>query len=128
MVLRVRRSIVVGILALTACGGGSSTPATTTRPPDQPAPPVVAVTLTSTGCSPQSFSLRQGPTLFQVTNPGASVTEMEIQDAAGHLVNDVEGVGKGRTRSFLVNLRLGVEYRVRCPETQKPWGSITVTP
>jgi hypothetical protein len=83
-----------------------------------------------TGCSPASFSLPAGLATFQVTNPrpGAKVTEMEVQDDAGHLVNDVEGVQAGHTRSFTVDLRAGRTYRVRCPETQRPGGTITVLP
>ena len=84
------------------------------RPADDPGPPVIKVTLTKTGCSPQSFTLKPGPVRFSVTNPeppeksevglhddpNGRPTEMEIQNAQGHEINDVEGVQPGRTGRF----------------------------
>jgi len=142
--VRSRRSTlaVIGLAAAAVLPACSSSSSPAVRPPDQPGPPIIPVTLTATGCSPQSFTLPAGPVIFQVTNPPSATpvsvgahydsnhrpTEMEVQNAAGHEINDVEGVVPGRTRSFLVNLELGKTYRARCPETQIPWGTITVTP
>ncbi len=109
-----------------ACGASSAHPRSA-RAADDPAPPEVLVTLGDGGCSPTELSLPAGPVVFKVTNPGTTrVSEMEVQSANGHVVNDVEGVGPGRTRSFVVNLRAGLTYRVRCPETALTGGIITV--
>jgi uncharacterized cupredoxin-like copper-binding protein len=131
---------LVAVAWLAGCSG-SSDDAAKIRPPDGPSPPVVPVTLVSHGCDPQSFQLKAGYVIFKVTNPSTGdkgigkhedqegrPTEMEIQDAKGHAINDVEGVQPGRTRSFVVKLEAGQKYRVRCPEEQVPWGTITVVP
>jgi uncharacterized cupredoxin-like copper-binding protein len=126
------------ISVLDGCGSSGSDKL---RPPDGPPPPEVSVTLTKTGCSPQNFRLKAGYVIFKVTNPPTGdsgiglhddkegrPTEMEVQNAQGHAINDVEGVQPGHTRSFLVKLEAGKTYRAACPEDQKPWGTITVTP
>ena len=139
---RHRAAGVLAFVAVVLLGTCSSSGGPKARPADDPGPPVINVTLTKTGCSPQSFTLKPGPVRFSVTNPeppektkvglhddpSGRPTEMEIQNAQGHEINDVEGVQPGRTRSFLVNLEAHKTYRVRCPETQTPWGTITVTP
>jgi uncharacterized cupredoxin-like copper-binding protein len=133
-------SAIVGIALVvmsSACGSSSAAPKA--RPQDQPGPLQVKVTLVKSGCNPQSFRLKPGYVTFVVTNPASAdkgigkhedsegrPTEMEIQDAQGHEINDVEGVQPGRTRSFTVKLEAGKAYRVRCPEEQVPWGTITV--
>jgi uncharacterized cupredoxin-like copper-binding protein len=95
--------------------------------PDDPSAPTVTVTLTDDGCQPSSFDLAAGDVVFKVTNGGTTkVTEMEVQDANGHLRGDVEGVRPGQTRSFVVTLKLGDSYRVRCPEDAPAGGTITV--
>jgi uncharacterized cupredoxin-like copper-binding protein len=132
-------AVVALMTALSACSSSGSDKA---RPADDPAPPQVKVTLTNSGCSPGSFRLKPGYVTFVVTNPEAGdasgvglhsdtegrPTEMEIQDSKGHEVNEVEGVKEGTTRSFTLKLEEGKTYRVRCPEDQKPWGTITVVP
>lgn len=128
--------VVAVVSMLSACGSSSGPKA---RPADSPAPPQVNVTLTKSGCNPQSFRLKAGYVIFKVTNPATGdsgvglhkdrqgrPTEMEVENAQGHAINDVEGVKPGLTRSFLVKIEAGKTYRVRCPETQVPWGTITV--
>lgn len=120
--MRATLLVVTAVLAIAACGENESGHTV----PTDVSTPVVAVTLADTGCNPTDFTLGPGPVIFRVTNPGAKVTEMEVQDAQGHVINDVEGVTAGHTRSFVVNLISGTTYRVRCPETAKTGGQITV--
>ena len=95
--------------------------------PDDPSVPTIPVTLTDAGCQPTSIDLPAGDVVFKVTNGGTTrVTEMEVQDANGHLRGDVEGVEPGQTRSFVVTLKAGSTYRVRCPEDAPTGGTITV--
>jgi len=110
---------------LVSCGG-TAEPATPSIDPAAPPPPTIAVTLTDEGCDPRDFHLAPGIVVFAVSNPnGARVKEMEIQDTDHHVRGDVEGVGKGATRSLIVDLRAG-SYLVRCPEDAADGGLITV--
>jgi len=87
---------------------------------------VIAVTLSDAGCTPESFSLHPGTTIFSVTNSGSTdVEEMEIRDQQGHVRGDVEDVQPGETRSFVVDLPVG-SYIVRCPEDATTGGTVTV--
>lgn len=115
---------VLSVLGLSACSGsGSSSP----RPLDDPGAAQVPVTLTDQGCNPTDFALHAGSVVFVVTNPSTKkVTEMEVQDANGHVRGDIEGVTAGHTRSFRVVLQAGATYRVRCPESAPTGGSIVV--
>ncbi len=109
------------------CGSSGSGPAATSGPatPTSTAP-VIAVTLSDQGCTPDSFSLHPGTTIFSVTNSGSTdVEEMEIRDQQGHVRGDVEGVQPGQTRSFVVDLPVG-SYLVRCPQEATSGGTITV--
>lgn len=122
-----RNPLWVALVCL-ACAGCSGSKAAG-PPPTDATTPTVDVTLTDAGCNPTSFTLGAGPVIFHVTNPTAApakVTEMEIQHADGHVLNDVEGVQPGHTRSFVVNLVSGMTYRVRCPQDAKSGGDITV--
>ena len=95
--------------------------------PDDPSVPTISVTLTDAGCQPTSFDLPAGDVVFKVTNGGTTkVKEMEVQDGDGHFRGDVEGIQPGQTRSFVVTLKLGNTYRVRCPEDAPAGGTITV--
>jgi iron uptake system component EfeO len=126
MVPLVARVALVALVGA-ACSSGGGQSASTTRPTDQPVAPPIPVTLTDAGCVPADFSLHPGTVTFRVTNPGSKkVTEMEVQDANGHVRGDVEGVTPGHTRSFLVDLKIGT-YRVRCPQDAPTGGTITVT-
>jgi iron uptake system component EfeO len=116
--------VALAVLALGACSGDDTK---SKAVPDDPAAPTIAVTLTDAGCQPSSFDLPAGDVVFTVTNSGTTkVKEMEVQDANGHLRGDVEGVQPGQTRSFVVTLKLGNTYRVRCPEDAPTGGTITV--
>jgi hypothetical protein len=122
--LRTVATAGVAIGAMSGCSSSSNEPAV--RPTDQPAPPVYAVRLTDAGCEPNRFTVHPGLVEFRVTNGGTDkVEEMEVQTADGHVVNDVEGVRPGTTRSFVVKLRVG-QYRMRCPEDAPTGGTITV--
>jgi len=116
---------LAALASLAACGDSTASPAPTLDP-NAPPPTTIPVTLTDAGCSPQDFTLKPGTVVFAVTNPGSTkVKEMEIQDAAGHVRGDVEGVGVGTTRSLIIELKPGT-YRVRCPEDAATGGTITV--
>lgn len=122
---------LVAVAMLFALGACSSSATPKARPADDPKPREIKVTLTTSGCNPANFTLKPGPVLFVVTSPKSNAsgvaTEMEVQNEAGHAINDVEGVQPGRTRSFLVQLETGKKYLVRCPEEQRPGGTITVS-
>jgi uncharacterized cupredoxin-like copper-binding protein len=120
--------VVALVFSLGACSSSGSSKA---RPADDPKTREITVTLTKSGCNPANFTLKPGPVVFVVTSPKSSAsgvaTEMEVQNAEGHELSDVEGVQPGRTRSFAVNLEAGKKYLVRCPEEQRPGGTITVS-
>ena len=122
----VRMAVLLGVGGLVGgCGDASSHGAPTTRPADQPGPPVVRVNITEAGCVPTNFTLQPGDVVFSVTNTGTKVAEMEVQWPNGHVKGDVEGIQPGHTRSLAVNLQVGT-YRVRCPESARTGGTITV--
>ena len=113
--------LAVGVMA--GCGSSAKS---SVRPKDDPGPPVINVKLTAKGCVPENFTAHPGDVEFRVTREGSdAVAEMEVQNPDGHVVGDVEGVLPGKTRSFVVTLKVGT-YRVRCPEEAPTGGTITV--
>jgi iron uptake system component EfeO len=121
--------VVLCVLLGTACGGGSSSEKDSGEVGSSvkaPNAPTVPVNLSDAGCDPSSFSIHPGSVIFSVTNTGSTkVREMEIADTQGHVRGDVEGVGPGQTRTFVVNLEAGT-YQVRCPQTAPNIGTLTV--
>jgi iron uptake system component EfeO len=110
--------------ALQSCGAAS--PSTSVRASSGPSAVTIAVQLTDQGCQPDTFNLHPGTIIFSVTNSGSDkVKEMEIQDQQGHVRGDVEDVGPGETRSFVVDLKTGT-YRVACPQTATHKGTLTI--
>jgi iron uptake system component EfeO len=105
----IRATLAIGAataatLALGACGSSTSKDSR-----------VLAVTLTDTGCTPQSLSTAAGPVTFEVTNGGTSkVTEMELKDGSGVILGESENVVEGIHGKFSLNLEPG-KYVLSCP-------------
>jgi uncharacterized cupredoxin-like copper-binding protein len=122
----VRAALGLVVVAATISACGSSGPHRSSSTAATAGAPVIAVKLTDAGCEPSDFSLHPGTTVFSVTNAGTTkVKEMEITDQRGNVRGDVEGVGPGRSGSFVIDLKPGV-YRVRCPEDSRKIGTLTV--
>ncbi|MGI8613849.1 MAG: cupredoxin domain-containing protein [Nocardioidaceae bacterium] len=99
----VATSTVFAALALfSACSNDTSTDGTT-----------VTVTATDTSCELSDTSLSAGSFTFEVTNKGASVTELYVYGGGDRVMGEVENVGPGITQKFDVTLDAGT-YEAAC--------------
>ncbi len=107
-------------LFATACG-------TTPAGPDGQGP--IAVTATDTECVVARTEAPAGTATFRITNQGTKVTEFYVYGAGDRVMGEVENIGPGLSRDFVVELPAGA-YETAC----KPGmigrgirGSFTVT-
>jgi iron uptake system component EfeO len=86
-------------LGLAACGGAASGPAGSV--------PVVLISAHEYAFDPSTVEIETGPVRFEVTNTGTVEHELEIIDAGGTVVDEVEGLVPGLTRELTVDLEPG---------------------
>jgi iron uptake system component EfeO len=113
-----------GALLLAACGGGGSSSTSGSRGQDA-GRKQVDVSFTDAGCRPGQLSLAAGPTMFNVTNDGASnVTEYEVLDGT-RILGEVENLADGFKGSFSLTLQPG-KYTIYCPGGESERGTLVV--
>jgi iron uptake system component EfeO len=103
---------LVGLLALTGCGG-SSTSGASKQGTQQ-----VAVTLTDTNCDVDKKSFPAGPVTFQITGGSSKVTEAEVMQGE-KILAEKENIADGLESDFTLDLKAG-SYALRCPGGSGP--------
>jgi iron uptake system component EfeO len=94
-------------LALAGCGSSSSTSASGDDGP-------IAVTASDSGCDVERREAPAGTVKFEVTNTGTKVNEFYIYAEGDRIVGEVENIGPGLSRSFLVELPEPGSYETAC--------------
>jgi len=101
---------VAGVLvAVPALAAG----ATIAALPAEAAPPGTAVTVTKTGCAPEWTAGTTGTHTFTVTNNSGLAGEVNLDNAAGAVVGEIETIGPGTSAQLTATLGSGV-YTFRC--------------
>ena len=72
-----------------------------------------AVTVTSRDCAPQFTSGQAGPVTFQVDNESGMAGEVDLDNAAGAVVGEIETIGPATTAPLTATLGAGT-YRFTC--------------
>ena len=113
---------VVGGAVLSSCGGDDNNTSGTTSTESQ----TVNVTLTNDACTPDSTSIKPGPTTFKVTNKDASsVSEVELMQGST-ILGEKENLAPGFKGSFSLDLKAG-SYTLYCPGAKTNKTEITVS-
>lgn len=77
----------------------------------------IAVTGTNKACTPAESNLKAGKLTFEFTNEADDVSELYVLREDGSVVNEVENVTTGSTRTLDVDLVAGT-YELRCKPGQ----------
>jgi iron uptake system component EfeO len=87
----------------------------------------VEVTISDSGCEPNSLSAQAGPTTFHVTNEDSgAVTEFELLSAdKATILGEKENLTPGLDASFSLTLDAG-DYVTYCPNGTKEYGTLEV--
>ncbi|MGH2633396.1 MAG: iron uptake system protein EfeO, partial [Tepidiformaceae bacterium] len=86
----------------------------------------VNVTLTNDACTPDSTSLKTGPTVFKVQNKGGSaVSEVELMQGS-QILGEKENLAPGFSGSFSLELKPG-SYSLYCPGAKTDKTQVTVS-
>ena len=117
-------ALSVGLISCAVLAGCGSKKNSTTDSAIQ----VVPVTLTKEGCSPSNFTLKPGPTRFDVKNDNApAVTEFYIYDG-DKVLSEVENVVAGVPKTMMYTLEEG-NFTVKClGGTTNEKGTLEVKP
>jgi iron uptake system component EfeO len=87
----------------------------------------VKASYSDAGCRVESTSIPAGATTFEVTNDGATkVTELEIVDADGVVLGEVENLADGESGNVTLNLQ-SAAYSAKCPGAAQELAPLTVT-
>jgi len=78
----------------------------------------IAVTSTNTTCVPARTRLVAGKLTFEVTNKGKQTTELYVFGEGDKVIDEVENVGPGTSRTLTVDLAAG-DYQLGCKPGQK---------
>jgi uncharacterized cupredoxin-like copper-binding protein len=78
----------------------------------------IAVTSTKTTCVPARTRLDAGKLTFEVTNKGRQTTELYVFGEGDKVIDEVENVGPGTSRTLTVDLAAG-DYQLGCKPGQK---------
>ncbi|MBX3028760.1 MAG: iron uptake system protein EfeO [Chloroflexi bacterium] len=85
----------------------------------------VAVTLTESGCEPSALTVPAGPVVFEITNMGGDIGELEILQG-DFVIDEVENIVPTFQNNMVTRLD-GGEYVLVCFTLQSPRGTLTVT-
>lgn len=85
----------------------------------------VAVTISESGCEPSAITVPAGPVVFEITNFGGDVGELEILRDA-FVIDEVENIVP-TFQNNLVSRLDGGEYQLICFSIQAPRGTLSVT-
>ena len=77
----------------------------------------IAVTSTDTTCVPARTRLDAGKLTFEVTNKGKQTTELYVFGEGDKVIDEVENVGPGTSRTLTVDLAAG-DYQLGCKPGQ----------
>ncbi len=88
------------VLVLAACSTGEAGP--------------IAVTASDTTCDVERAEAAAGTVEFSVTNTGTSVNEFYVYAEGDRVMGEVENIGPGLTRTFLVELAQPGSYETAC--------------
>ena len=100
---------VAPLVLLAACGGDDEPSAET----DGDAGPI-AVTASDDACEVAVDEAEAGTISFTVTNTGTKVNEFYLYAEGDRIMGEVENIGPGLTREFLVEVTEGGEYETAC--------------
>lgn len=101
-------SRAIPVLALLALGGCAATPGTTTEGG------AIPVTASDSTCEVARATAPAGTVQFAVTNTGSKVNEFYVYAEGDRIVGEVENIGPGLSRTFLVELRQPGTYQTAC--------------
>lgn len=132
-ILTRRRTVLLALTALSpwlaACGGDAGSGSSS----DSASSETVAVMAGDDECTADATDIPAGPTTFEVTNTGSSVTEVYVYGEENgeytRVVSEVENIGPGTSRDMEVDLASGT-YEIACKPGQTGDGirtQITVT-
>jgi plastocyanin len=108
LALAVLATTSVGLVACSGSSGGQE----------------VKVTGTNDDCTIEETTLPAGKLDLVFTNEADDVNELYVLDAAGDVLNEVENVTTGTSRTLSVDLRAG-DYQIRCKPGQTGDGFTT---
>ncbi len=101
-------SRAIPVLALLALGGCAATPGPTTEGG------AIPVTASDSTCEVARATAPAGTVQFAVTNTGSKVNEFYVYAEGDRIVGEVENIGPGLSRTFLVELRQPGTYQTAC--------------
>lgn len=101
-------SRAIPVLALLALGGCAATPGPTTEGG------AIPVTASDSSCEVARATAPAGTVQFAVTNTGSKVNEFYVYAEGDRIVGEVENIGPGLSRTFLVELRQPGTYQTAC--------------
>jgi high-affinity iron transporter len=101
---------VAGILVIVPAAAAAVT--IVALPPAE-ASATTAVTVTSTGCAKDWTAASTGPQTFTVSNQSSKAGEINLDDAAGAVVAEIETIGPGTTAGMTATLGPG-SYTFEC--------------
>jgi high-affinity iron transporter len=78
-----------------------------------------AVTVSRTGCAPEWSAARPGTQTITVTNNSGLAGEINLDNAAGAVVGEIETIGPGTSAQLIATLQSGT-YTFRCLMGAKP--------
>jgi len=104
-------TLAAPLVLLAACGGDDpATPGEDARGEDTP----IVVTASDEACEVAVDEAAAGTIEFTVTNTGTKVNEFYLYAEGDRIMGEVENIGPGLTREFLVEVSEGGDYETAC--------------
>ena len=108
----VASTLVAPLVVLAACTGDE--PNGTAGDDGQGAEAPIAVTASDDACEVAADRAEAGTIAFTVTNTGTKVNEFYLYAEGDRIMGEVENIGPGLTREFLVEVTEGGAYETAC--------------
>jgi high-affinity iron transporter len=105
--------LVAGVLIAVPAVAAGATIATLPAAASSTASTASAVTVTRTGCAPEWTSAQTGTQTITVTNNSGLAGEINLDDAAGAIMGEIETIGPGTSAPLTATLGTGT-YAFKC--------------